>query len=80
LAQVYGGALGLIAFIAIVMRGLAAGSAASTTLLTASASLPVFFVIGCVIGWIANRTLEESIWSKIETYVHMSKEVSENQS
>ena len=63
--QIYGGILGLIAFLAIVIRGLAAGSPASATLTAACISLPVLFIVGCVIGWIADRTVEESIRNKI---------------
>ena len=74
MSQVYGGILALIAFLAIVVRGLAAGTPASTTLLAASISLPVFFLIGCIIGWIADRTIDESIRSRIETMVAADRE------
>jgi len=69
LSQVYGGTLALIAFLAIVVRGLAAGTPAATTLLAASISLPIFFLVGCMIGWIADRTIDESIRSRIEAMV-----------
>jgi hypothetical protein len=74
LPQVYGGTLGLIAFLAIVARGLANGMAADATLLAASTSLPIFFLVGCVIGWIADRTVDESIRAKIETYLNTDKQ------
>ena len=69
MSQVYGGTLALIAFLAVVVRGLAAGAPASTTLLAASISLPIFFLVGSVIGWIADHTVDESIRSRIETIV-----------
>ena len=69
LSQVYGGTLALIAFLAIVVRGLAAGTPATTALLAASISLPIFFLVGCTIGWIADRTVDESVRSRIETIV-----------
>ena len=73
--QTYGGALALIAFAAIVVRGLAHGAHAESTLLTASIALPVFFVVGCVIGWIADRTVDESIRAKMEKFINADSRV-----
>jgi hypothetical protein len=64
----------MIAFLAIVARGLANGASAEATLLAASASLPIFFLVGCTIGWIADRTVDESIRAKIEFYVKSDKQ------
>ncbi|MCG8584553.1 MAG: hypothetical protein MI757_07570 [Pirellulales bacterium] len=72
--QVYGGALALIAFAAIVARGLAHGAHAESTLLAASISLPVFFVVGCVVGWIADRTVDESIRARIEQQLNADQQ------
>lgn len=67
--QAYGGTLALIAFAAIVVRGLAHTAGAGSTLWAASLAVPVFFLIGCVIGWIADRTVDESIRTKMEKYI-----------
>jgi len=77
LSQVYGGTLALIAFLAVVVRGLAAGTPTTSTLLAASISLPIFFLVGCTIGWIADRTIDESIRSRIETIVGTDRDSTE---
>jgi hypothetical protein len=79
LARLYGGTLGLIAFLAIVMRGLLSGSLASATLFTASISLPLFFIIGCVIGWFADQIVWESVRAKIESNINPDQEVASDQ-
>ena len=78
MAQVYGGTLGLIAFVAVVMRGLVGGSLASATLLAACLSLALFFLLGCVIGWMSERALHESVRVQIESYIDTDQAAATN--
>jgi hypothetical protein len=65
-ARTYAGILGPLAFVVSLLRGLIAGGGANGTLWTAWCSLLAFAVIGCVIGWIAERTVADSVSGRIE--------------
>ena len=61
MSRTYAGVLGAIAFLVTSIRGLLAGSDAETTLLAASGLVFVFAAIGCITGWIADKTVEEAV-------------------
>jgi len=64
-SRTYAGVLGAIAFFVTSVRGLLAGSDAETTLLSASGLVFVFAAIGCITGWIADKTVEEAVRSQL---------------
>jgi hypothetical protein len=61
----YGGVLGLLAFLTVVARGWVRGGGAEPTLFAAFLGLLAFMPLGCIVGWLAERTVEESIRSKL---------------
>lgn len=65
MARSYGGTLGLIAFLTVIVRGWTYGGAATPTLLAAWLSLLVAFPLGCVVGRLADWIVLESIRSKL---------------
>ena len=65
MARSYGGTLGLIAFLTVIIRGWMHGGATEPTLLAAWLSLLVAFPLGCVLGRLADGIVLESIRSKL---------------
>lgn len=61
----YGGILGLVAFLTVLARGCVRGGGAEPTLFAAWLGLLAFTPLGCIVGWVAERTVEESIRSKL---------------
>ena len=61
----YAGILGPLAFLTCLARGLIHGGGTETVLLTAWCSLLVFAAIGGVIGWVAERIVEDSVRGRI---------------
>ncbi len=57
----YAGTLGLLAFATTIARGVGAGGSSGTTLGFACLHLFVFAGIGGILGWLAERTVEESV-------------------
>jgi hypothetical protein len=64
-ARQYAGILGLLALAVSLLRGLIAGSASEATLGTAWFNLLAFTAIGAVIGWLAERTVRDSVSGQI---------------
>jgi hypothetical protein len=64
-AQAYAGILGPLAFLTCLARGLTHGGGTLSTLLTAWCCLLAFSVVGCVVGWLAERIVEDSVRSRI---------------
>lgn len=65
MARVYAGILGLLAFLTTLAHGTIHAQPAEGILLAAWCSLLVFAGLGGVMGWIAGRTVEESVRAKI---------------
>ncbi|MGA2031536.1 MAG: hypothetical protein ABSG68_04715 [Thermoguttaceae bacterium] len=65
MARIYAGVLGPLAFITCLARGLVAGGGGDSLLANAWYSLLAFSALGCLIGWIAQRTVDESVGSRI---------------
>ena len=61
----YGGILGLVAFLTVIARGWVRGGGAEPTIFAAWLGLLAFMPLGCIAGWLAERTVEESIRSKL---------------
>jgi len=60
-ARIYAGILGPLALVTSIVHGIFHARQEEAILLTAWGNLLVFAMIGCVIGWIAGRTIEESV-------------------
>jgi hypothetical protein len=65
-ARTYAGILGPLAFIMSLMRGMVGGGGAAGVLWTAWCSLLAFAAMGWLIGWIAERTVVDSVSGRIE--------------
>jgi len=66
-ARIYAGILGLVAFLTCLAHGLLHGSAVASLLGTACACLAAFAALGGVLGWLAMRTVEESVYRRLQT-------------
>lgn len=65
MARKFAGILGLLALIVSLMLGILAGGGAEAVLWTAWCRFVAFTVIGGVMGWLAERTIRESVSSRI---------------
>jgi hypothetical protein len=66
-ARTYAGILGPLAFVISLLRGMLAGGGTDSVLWAAWCSLLAFAAIGCVIGWLAERTVADAINGRIAT-------------
>ena len=66
MARIYAGILGPLALITSLAHGFIHATDADAMLFSAWCSLLVFAAVGYAIGWIAGRTVEESVSSVIE--------------
>ena len=66
MARTYAGILGPLAFLTSLIHGLIHARPTASILLGAWCSLLVFAVVGCIVGWIAQRTVDESVIAVIE--------------
>jgi hypothetical protein len=64
-ARIYCGILGLLSFLTTLVRGWIHGGDTESILRTAWLNLLLFGVIGLVIGWIAERIVEESVNARL---------------
>jgi hypothetical protein len=64
-AQIYCGILGLIAFLTTLLRGWIHGGDTESILWAGWLNLMLFSLIGLVIGWIADRIVEESVSTRL---------------
>jgi len=69
----YAGILGLLALAVSLLRGLIAGNASEATLWTAWLSLLAFTAIGAAIGWLAERTVRDSVSGQILSELQQQK-------
>ncbi len=65
MARIYAGILGPLAFLTSLAHGLLHGRSTETVLLDAWCALAGFAALGCVIGWIAGRTVEEEVYRRV---------------
>jgi hypothetical protein len=66
LARTYAGILGPLAFLTSLAHGLIHAQTTEAMLLGAWWSLLLFAAAGSVLGWIAGRTVEQSVQATIE--------------
>jgi hypothetical protein len=64
-ARIYCGILGLLSFLTTLARGWIHGGDTESILRTAWLNLLLFGIIGLVIGWIAERIVEESVNARL---------------
>jgi hypothetical protein len=64
-ARQYAGILGLLAFVTVVVRGIAGGSGPQATMMTAILSMFAFAAIGCIAGTIAEGVVRDAIQAKM---------------
>ena len=65
MAHTYAGILGPLAFVTSLAHGLMHGGGGVSILLAAWCCLLLFALAGCVIGWVAERIVEDSVHSRI---------------
>ena len=65
MARTYAGILGLLAFLTALAHGLMHGGGGVSVLWTAWCSLLLFALLGCVIGWVAERIVEDSVHGQV---------------
>ncbi|MGA2796472.1 MAG: hypothetical protein ABSE63_02725 [Thermoguttaceae bacterium] len=65
MARIYCGILGLLSFLTTLARGWIHGGDTESILRTAWLNLLLFGVIGLIIGWIAERIVEESVNARL---------------
>jgi hypothetical protein len=76
-AHIYGGILGLVAFLTTLARGWIHGGDTESILWDGWLNLILFCIIGLVIGWIAERIVEENVNIRLATEMSANAE-SEN--
>jgi hypothetical protein len=64
-ARTYAGILGPLAFLIALARGILAGGGTDSVLWTAWSCLVAYAAIGAVTGWLAERTVEDSVNGRI---------------
>ena len=65
MARHYAGVLGLVAFVTVVVRGIAGGDGVQGTVQTAVISMIAFAVIGAIAGAIAEGIVRDAIQAKL---------------
>jgi hypothetical protein len=65
MAHSYGGVLGVIAFLAVLVRGMIGGAAFFPTLIGASLFMGTFAIVGFVLGAVAAQTVKESVQMRL---------------
>lgn len=75
MARTYAGILGPLAFLTSLALGVLHAEETDSVLFAAWVSLLVFSVVGCVIGWIAGRTVEESVQAIISAELESKEAV-----
>jgi hypothetical protein len=79
-ARIYAGILGPLALLTCLARGAIHATPVETILLEAWCCLVVFAAVGYVIGWIAGRSVEESVRGTIAAEVAAENELAANRS
>ena len=65
MARIYAGILGPVAFLTALARGLLLGGEVRGMVFQAWCALWCFAVAGYVVGWIAERTVQQSVHDRI---------------
>jgi hypothetical protein len=64
MARRFAAVLGLLAFAAIMFRGVKDGRAVEVVVCDAIGVMLLFAIVGAIAGWIANMTVREAVGSK----------------
>jgi NhaP-type Na+/H+ or K+/H+ antiporter len=64
-ARIFAGILGPLAFLTSLAHGMLHARSTETILLDAWCALVGFAALGCVIGWIAGRTVDEEVRRRV---------------
>jgi len=78
-ARKYSAILGLLALSVSLLRGVLAGGGTDTVLWTAWYQFLTFAVLGGVIGWLAQRIIEDSVNGRIAAEVEEQKKTKASQ-
>lgn len=65
MARNYAGILGPLAFVIALLRGILAGGGTDAVLWTAWSCLIAFAALGALVGWIAERTVDDAVNGRI---------------
>ena len=76
MAHIYAGILGPLAFLTSLARGAIRGGGVEGVLWTAWAALLLFAVVGYVVGWVAERIVEDSVRGRISARLAADQELS----
>jgi len=68
-ARIYAGVFGLVAFVTVLARGLIRDADPESILSAAWCSLLLFTAIGYALGWIAGKTVDDSVRASIAAEV-----------
>jgi hypothetical protein len=63
--RTYAGILGFLAFFVTTARGVLARGATQQVLWNACCHLMIFAALGCVLGWLAQHTIDDSVHGQI---------------
>lgn len=74
MARLFAGILGPLAMLTITTSGLIHGRTSESVAWVAWIALIVFAAIGYVLGWIANRTVEDSVQAAIAAHLEAEAE------
>lgn len=74
MARLFAGILGPLAMLTITTSGLLHGRTSQSVASAAWVALIVFAAIGYVLGWIANRTVEDSVQAAISARLESESE------
>lgn len=74
MARLYAGILGPLAMLTVVLSGLIHGRTSESVAWVAWIALLVFAAIGYVLGWIANRTVEDSVQTSLSAQLDAESE------
>ena len=74
MARLYAGILGPLAMLTITTSGLIHGRTSESVAWAAWIALVVFAAIGYMLGWIANRTVEDSVQTTLSARLEAESE------
>ena len=74
MAHIYAGILGPLAFVTSLARGAIHGGGVEGVLWTAWAGLLAFAAVGYIVGWVAERIVEDSVRGSISARLAADQE------
>jgi len=74
MSRVYAGILGSLAMVVVICRGWLSSGGVEGTLMSAIAYLVAFAIVGAILGYLAETTVDESVRVKLEQELARSAE------